>query len=95
MIMTEKRNPFQNDYWVGFDSEGMIQASKVNLYSDSELTPIYPLRLWKGRLLHSDNAYFIPHMEVNGQVCKTNFHPSTAFSEDSVDLKGRDDRKNY
>ena len=30
-------------------------------------------------MLHSDNAYFIKHMRVTGQVCRTNYHPHTAF----------------
>jgi xanthine dehydrogenase large subunit len=30
-------------------------------------------------MLHCDNAYFIPNMRVRGQVCRTNFHPHTAF----------------
>jgi xanthine dehydrogenase large subunit len=30
-------------------------------------------------MLHCDNAYFIPHVKVAGQVCRTHFHPHTAF----------------
>ena len=30
-------------------------------------------------MLHIDNAYFIPNLRVTGQVCRTNFHPHTAF----------------
>lgn len=30
-------------------------------------------------MLHSDNAYYIPNMKVEGIVCRTNYHPHTAF----------------
>lgn len=30
-------------------------------------------------MLHIDNAYYIPNLRVTGQVCRTNFHPHTAF----------------
>lgn len=79
MIMTGKRNPFQIDYEVGFDNQGMIQALQANLYSDSGAYADLSTSIMERAMLHSDNAYFIPHMNIVGQVCKTNFHPSTAF----------------
>jgi xanthine dehydrogenase large subunit len=79
MIMTGKRNPFQNDYQVGFDNEGRILALKVELFSDSGAYADLSTSIMERAMLHSDNAYYIPHMEVVGRVCKTNFHPSTAF----------------
>ena len=30
-------------------------------------------------MLHLDNAYYLPHAEINGRVCFTNFPPNTAF----------------
>ena len=34
MIITGKRNPFQNDYQIGFDSKGKLLALSVDLFSD-------------------------------------------------------------
>lgn len=79
MIMTGKRNPFQNDYTVGFDDEGRIQALKVDLYSDAGAYADLSTAIMERAMLHCDNAYFIPHMEISGQVCKTNHHSHTAF----------------
>jgi xanthine dehydrogenase large subunit len=79
MIMTGKRNPFQNDYRVGFDDQGKILALDVRLYSDGGAYADLSTSIMERAMLHTDNAYFIPHMKVTGQVCRTNFHPHTAF----------------
>lgn len=79
MIMTGKRNPFENDYKVGFDKSGKIQSLIVNLYSDAGAYADLSTSIMERAMLHSDNAYFIPNMRVVGQVCKTNHHSHTAF----------------
>ncbi len=30
-------------------------------------------------MLHAENAYFIPHVDIRGRVCFTNYPPNTAF----------------
>ena len=30
-------------------------------------------------MMHADNAYFLPVVEINGQVCRTHLPPNTAF----------------
>ncbi len=79
MIMTGKRNPFENEYRVAFDREGNILALDVELYSDGGAYADLSTAIMERAMLHCDNAYFIPHMRITGQVCKTNFHPHTAF----------------
>lgn len=79
MIMTGKRNPFENDYKVGFDEEGRILALDVKLFSDAGAYADLSTSIMERAMLHSDNSYFIPHMRVVGQVCKTNHHSHTAF----------------
>jgi xanthine dehydrogenase large subunit len=79
MIMTGKRNPFQNDYEVGFDGEGRILALKAKLFSDSGAYADLSTAIMERAMLHLDNAYFIPNFSVVGQVCKTNTPPTTAF----------------
>lgn len=79
MIMTGKRNPFEVFYQVGFDNEGMITALDAKLYSDGGAYADLSTSIMERAMLHSDNAYFIPHMRVTGQVCRTNYHPHTAF----------------
>lgn len=79
MVMTGKRNPFQNDFKVAFDDEGKLLALEAKLYSDSGAYADLSTAIMERAMLHSDNAYYIPNMLVIGQVCKTNHHPHTAF----------------
>ncbi len=79
MIMTGKRNPFENEYAVGFDSDGRIHALDVRLFSDAGAYADLSTSIMERAMLHTDNAYFIPHMRVVGQVCRTHNHSHTAF----------------
>lgn len=79
MIMTGKRNPFEIHYEVGFDDTGKILALRSRLYSDGGAFADLSTAIMERAMLHSDNAYFIPNVDVVGQVCKLNYHPHTAF----------------
>ena len=79
MIMTGKRNPFENLYRVGFDDKGKILALDIELYSDGGAYADLSTSIMERAMLHSDNSYFFPNMRVTGQVCKTHHHPHTAF----------------
>ena len=79
MIMTGKRNPFENLYHVGFDEKGRILALDIELYSDGGAYADLSTSIMERAMLHSDSSYYVPHMKVTGQVCKTNHHPHTAF----------------
>ncbi|PSB42595.1 xanthine dehydrogenase molybdopterin binding subunit [Chroococcidiopsis sp. CCNUC1] len=79
MILTGKRHGFLGQYKVGFTNDGKIVALDVDLYADGgwslDLSPPVLLRA----MLHVDNAYYIPHLEVRGQIAKTNKVSNTAF----------------
>jgi len=79
MHATGKRHPFENRYRVGFNRAGEIVALKVDLYSDggayADLSPAVMARA----MTHTDNAYWIPDIEIRGTVCRTNMPPNTAF----------------
>ncbi len=79
MVMTGKRNPFEVFYNVGFDDNGYITALDAKLYSDGGAYADLSTSIMERAMLHSDNAYFIPNLRVTGQVCRTNYHPHTAF----------------
>lgn len=79
MLMTGKRNPFKNFYKVGFDENGKIMALIAELYSDGGAYADLSTAIMERAMLHLDNAYYIPHFAVKGQVCKTNTPPNTAF----------------
>lgn len=79
MVMTGKRNPFENIYRVGFDKDGKILALDAQLFSDGGAYADLSTSIMERAMLHIDNAYFISDLRVTGQVCKTNMHPHTAF----------------
>jgi xanthine dehydrogenase large subunit len=79
MIITGKRNPFENFYEVGFDKDGRILSLIAELYSDGGAYADLSPAIMERAMLHIDNAYFIPNINVRGQICRTNYHPHTAF----------------
>lgn len=79
MIITGKRNPFQIEYHVGFEDDGRITCLDAMLFSDGGAYADLSTAIMERAMLHSDNAYYIPHFRVRGQVCKTHYHPHTAF----------------
>jgi xanthine dehydrogenase large subunit len=79
MVVTGHRHPFRNRYRIGFDAEGRILGMQVELNSDggafADLSPPVMMRA----MVHAENAYFIPDVEISGQVCRTNNAPNTAM----------------
>ncbi len=79
MTLTGKRHGFLGQYQVGFTQTGKITALAIDLYADGgwslDLSPPVLLRA----ALHADNAYYIPHMTVQGRVVKTHKVSNTAF----------------
>ncbi len=79
MQMTGKRHPFFARYEVGFDEDGMLQAMKIALFADGgwsvDLSPPVLMRA----MVHIDNAYFCPNIEIEGLIAKTNLPSNTAF----------------
>lgn len=79
MLVTGKRNPFENRYDVGFDADGRIVALDAKLYSDGGAYADLSTSIMERAMLHIDNAYYLPNVRVTGQVCRTHIHPHTAF----------------
>jgi xanthine dehydrogenase large subunit len=79
MCVTGKRHPYLCRWEVGFESDGEIQGMKVDFYSDGGAAADLSTSVMERTLLHSENAYYIENIEVNGQVCRTNYPPNTAF----------------
>lgn len=79
MRVTGKRHAYRSDWEVGFDDEGRIEALRVAFYSNGGCSTDLSLAVMERTLLHADNCYFLPHVELTGQVCFTNFPSNTAF----------------
>jgi xanthine dehydrogenase large subunit len=79
MRFTGKRHDFAVEWDVGFDGEGRIQALKLRLASRCGVSPDLSGPVNDRAVLHADNAYFLPHVEVVSHRCRTNTASNTAF----------------
>lgn len=79
MTMTGKRHPFHTSWKVGFASDGRIVALEGVMTSDGGWSLDLSEPVLGRALCHIDNAYWIPNIEVRGQVAKTNKTSQTAF----------------
>ena len=79
IIITGKRHEFYSEYEVGFNDNGIINGLKIKLASKCGMSPDLSVAINERALLHIDNAYFVPNIEINNYLCKTNTSTSTAF----------------
>jgi xanthine dehydrogenase large subunit len=79
MRVTGKRHAYRSEWEVSFDHDGRIQALRVAYYSNGGASTDLSLAVMERSLLHTDNCYFLPHVELTGQVCFTNLPSNTAF----------------
>ena len=79
MRFTGKRHPFKTFYKVAFDEDGAILGLDLTLHANGGCSTDLTLAIQERAMLHSDNAYFIPHMRVRARACKTNLPSNTAF----------------
>ena len=63
----------------GFDEEGRIQALELTLASRCGVSPDLSGPVNDRAVLHSDNAYYLPHVQVTSHRCRTNTASNTAF----------------
>jgi xanthine dehydrogenase large subunit len=79
MQLTGKRHPFLARYEIGFDDDGRLQALVATLIADGgwscDLSPPVLMRA----MVHVDNAYYWPHVQLTGLIAKTHLPSNTAF----------------
>ena len=79
MKYTGKRHPFQNDYKVSFNDDGVITGLQVRYFADGGAYNDLSIAVLGRAITHSDNAYFIENADLSGRICRTNLPPNTAF----------------
>lgn len=79
MMITGKRHPFLGRFRVGFDADGLLQAAKIDLFSNGGWSLDLSRAVTDRAVFHLDNSYFIPNAEFSGTVVKTNLASNTAF----------------
>lgn len=79
LTMTGKRHGFHASWRVGFDSDHRLQALEATLTADGGWSLDLSEAVLARALCHVDNAYWIPNVDVLGQVARTNRPSNTAF----------------
>ena len=79
MQVTGKRHAYRVEWEVGFGDDGMIRALGAKYYSNGGAAVDLSPAVMDRTLLHAENAYAIPNVELVGRVCFTNLPPNTAF----------------
>jgi xanthine dehydrogenase, molybdopterin binding subunit len=79
MCVTGGRHPFQNDYKVAFDDDGVITAARIDFFSDGGAFADLSTSVLGRAMTHADNAYYLPNALIHGTVCRLNYPPNTAF----------------
>jgi xanthine dehydrogenase large subunit len=79
MRFTGKRHPFKAFYKAGFSSTGVITSLDLRLYSNGGCSTDLSFAVLERAMLHSDNAYYLPNVRIEGRVCRTNLPSNTAF----------------
>jgi len=77
--ITGKRHPFESDYTIGFDNNGLILGYIVDLNSDAGWAADLSIPIMERAMFHAENAYFIPNIRITGNIWKTNLPSNTAF----------------
>ncbi len=78
-VITGKRHPSQSKYEIGFDSHGKILAYRVEINLNAGCATDLSMAILERAMLHAENAYYIPHVEIIGKAYKTNLPSNTAF----------------
>ena len=79
MLVTGKRHDFLADYDVGFDDDGRIHALKVMLAARCGYSMDLSAPVVDRAICHLDNAYWLEHVDITAQLCKTHTVSNTAF----------------
>ncbi|HEY8049771.1 MAG TPA: xanthine dehydrogenase molybdopterin binding subunit [Ramlibacter sp.] len=78
-LVTGKRHPFDYDWDVGFDADGLVTALKVAMYVNCGFSADLSGPVADRAIFHTDNAYFLADVEIVSYRCRTNVQSHTAF----------------
>jgi xanthine dehydrogenase large subunit len=78
-MITGKRHPFAYDWQVGFDDSGLVTGLKLTMLADCGFSADLSGPVADRAVFHTDNAYFLSHVEIASYRCKTNTQSHTAF----------------
>ncbi len=77
--LTGKRHDFLSRYRVGYDERGLIEGITFEHLARCGYSADLSLGVVDRTMFHSDNAYYLPHVEIGSKRLKTNTVSNTAF----------------
>ena len=78
-MVTGKRHPFEYEYTVGFDDDGLLSGLQLVLATNCGFSADLSGPVADRAVFHSDNAYFLEDVDIASYRCKTNTQSHTAF----------------
>ncbi len=78
-MITGRRHCFMHDFDVAHDAQGRVLGAKVQMVSRSGFSADLSAPVMTRALCHFDNAYWLPHVDINGYCARTNTQSNTAF----------------
>ncbi len=78
-MVTGKRHPFSYDYTIGFDDSGRLTAVKLMMAAHCGFSADLSGPVADRAIFHSDNAYFLEHVDITSYRLKLNTQSHTAF----------------
>ncbi len=79
MCVTGQRHPFKIDYKVGFSNDGQFIALDIRLWSNAGCSFDLSMAVLERAMLHIDNTYRFPNVQVRGRLCKTHLPSNTGL----------------
>jgi xanthine dehydrogenase large subunit len=79
MMATGKRHPFENRFKVATDSQGLIQATHIEINGNCGHSPDLSDAIVDRAMFHADNGYYLADCYVEGHRCRTNQVSHTAY----------------
>ena len=79
MMITGKRHDFVFDDTVGYDDDGRLLGVSVDMPSRAGFSADLSGPVMTRAICHVDNAYWLPHVQIDGYCSRTNTQSNTAF----------------
>ena len=79
MLITGKRHPFELEYEVGFNDDGIIAGIRLTMTSNCGRSVDLSDAINGRAMFHADNCYYLSDVEIVSHRCKTHQPSHTAF----------------
>ena len=79
MRITGKRHAYLCRFRVAHSAQGELLAVRFAFFSNGGAFADLSTSILERTMLHADSAYFVPDIEIEAAICRTNIPPNTAF----------------